>query len=59
MLVQIINIFSKDIGMEFGMEKCTMLVIEKGKIEKSVGIELRNGKVIKYRKVKAISILEF
>ena len=46
-LVQTIRIFSKDIGMEFGIEKCAMLVIEKGKIVKSVGIELPDGKVIK------------
>ena len=39
--------FSEDIGMRFGIEKCAMLVIEKGKIVKSVGIELANGKVIK------------
>ena len=46
-LVQTIRTFSKDIGMEFDIEKCAMLVIEKGKIVKSVGIELRDGKVIK------------
>ena len=33
--------------MELGIEKCSMLVMEKGKIVKSVGIELPNGKVIK------------
>ena len=33
--------------MEFGTEKCATLVIEKGKIVKSVGIELPGGKVIK------------
>ena len=33
--------------MEFGIEKCTLLVIEKGKIVKSVGIDLPDGKVIK------------
>ena len=33
--------------MEFDIEKCAMLVMEKGKIVKSVGIELTNGKVIK------------
>ena len=33
--------------MEFGIEKCTMLVMEKGKIVKSVGIGLSDGKVIK------------
>ena len=46
-LVQTIHIFSKDIGMEFGIEKCAMLVIEKGKIVKSVRIEWPDGKVIK------------
>ena len=33
--------------MEFSVEKCAVLVIEKGKIVKSVGIELPDGKVIK------------
>ena len=47
LLVQKICIFSKDIGMEFDIEKCAMLVIEKGKIVKSVGIEFPDGKVIK------------
>ena len=40
------RVFSEDIGMELGIEKCAMLVIEKGKIVKSVGIELPNSKVI-------------
>ena len=39
-------VFRKDIGMEFGIEKCAVLVMEKGKIVKSVDIELSNGKVI-------------
>ena len=46
-LVQTVRVFSEDIGMEFGIEKCAMLVMEKGKIVKSVGVELRDGKVIK------------
>ena len=33
--------------MEFCIEKCAMLVMEKGKILKSVGIELPDDKVIK------------
>ena len=37
----------KDVEMEFGIEKWAMLVMEKGRIVKSVGIELPNGKVIK------------
>ena len=46
-LVQTVRVFSEDIGMEFDIEKCVMLVMEKGKIVKSVGIELPDGKVIK------------
>ena len=45
-LVQTVCVFSQDIGMEFGIEKCAKLVMEKGKIAKSVGIELPDGKVI-------------
>ena len=33
--------------MGFGIEKCATLVMKKGKIVKSVGIELPDGKVIK------------
>ena len=46
-LVQTVCVFSEDIGMEFGIEKCAVLVMEKWKIVKSVGTELRDGKVIK------------
>ena len=46
-LVPTIRVFGEDIGMEFGIKKCAMLVMEKGKIVKSVGIELADGKVIK------------
>ena len=47
LLVQRRHIFSKDIGMEFGIEKCAKLVIEKGKIVTSVVIGLPVSKVIK------------
>ena len=46
-LVQTVHVFSEDIGMDFAIEKCATLVTEKGKIVKSVGIELPDGKVIK------------
>ena len=46
-LVQTVRVFSEDIGIEFGIEKCATLVTENRKIVKSVGIELPNGKVIK------------
>ena len=46
-LVQTVHVFSEDIGMEFGVEKCAMLVMQKRKIVKSVGIGLPDGKAIK------------
>ena len=46
-LVQTVCVFSEDIGMEFGIKKCAMLVMEKRKIVKSVDIEWPDGKVIK------------
>ena len=46
-LVQTVRLFSKGIGIKFGIEKCAMLVMEKGKIVKSVGIEFPDGTVIK------------
>ena len=42
-----VHVFSEDIGIKFGIEKYAMLVMEKGKIVKSVGTELPDGKVIK------------
>ena len=45
--IQTIRVFKEDIGMEFGIEKYAMFVKEKGKIVKSVGIELPDGQVIK------------
>ena len=38
-LVQTVCAFNEDIGMELGIEKCAMLVMEKGKTVKSVGVE--------------------
>ena len=44
--VQRVWFFSEDVGLEFGIEKCAMLAMQKGKIVKSVGIELPGGKVV-------------
>ena len=42
--VKIVHVYSKDVGMEFGLDKCGMLVIRKGVKVRSVGIDLPNGK---------------
>ena len=46
-LVEIVHIHSKDVGMEFRLDKCGMLAIRKGVKVRSVGIELPDAEVIK------------
>ena len=40
--VQVVKIYSKDIGMEFGIEKYAMLILRSGKRLMTEGIELPN-----------------
>ena len=42
--VQTVRIFSTDIKIEFGNEKCTVLVLKRGKVVKSEGIKLPDNK---------------
>ena len=41
-LIHAVRIYSQDIGMEFGIEKCAMLVMKSGKRHMTDGIELSN-----------------
>ena len=41
-LIHTIRIYSQDIGMEFGIEKCVLLVMKSGKRHLTDGIELPN-----------------
>ena len=41
-LIQEVRIYSKDIGMEFGIEKCAILVMKSRKWQMMEGIELPN-----------------
>ena len=45
--IPVFRIFSEDIGMQFGIDKCAMLVMKKEKLVKSDGIQLPNYKIIK------------
>ena len=45
-LVATVHVFSTDIGMEFEIKKCGILTMKRGKIVKSEGIKLSNGKVM-------------
>ena len=46
-LTQTMRVFSNDIGMKFGVEKCAVLTMKKGKMAKSDGITLPNKTAIK------------
>ena len=41
-LIHAVRIYSQDIGMEFGLEKCAMLVMKSGKRHLTDGMELPN-----------------
>ena len=46
-LERTVHVFSTDIGMEFGIKKCGILTMKRGKIVKSEGIKLPDGEVMK------------
>ena len=46
-LVRTVYVFSTDIGMEFGIKKCGILTMKRGKIVKSEGIKLPDGEMMK------------
>ena len=46
-LIHTVRIYSRDIGMEFGIEKCAMLVMKSGKRQLTDWIELPNKDKIK------------
>ena len=46
-LVQTVYIFSEDIGMQFGIKKCGVLIMERGKVIRTDGIRLSNGQDMK------------
>lgn len=41
------HLFSEDTGMQFGLDKCGVLVLKKGKVVKLNGVALPNGQMIK------------
>ena len=46
-LVKTVHVFSTNIGMEFGIEKCGNLEMKRGKIVKTEGLKLPDGEVMK------------
>ena len=46
-LVQTVHILSEDIGMQFGIKKCGVVIMERGKIIRTNGIRLPDGQHMK------------
>ena len=42
-----VRVFSRDIGMDFGIEKCATMVMKRGKLDKPEGIRLPDGRIIR------------
>ena len=45
-LINTVRVFSDDIKMEFGLSKCSVLTMKRGKLVKSEGIPVPNGQVM-------------
>ena len=61
-LLSTVQIFSNDIRMEFGIKKCGVLIMKRGKVTLTEGIELPSGDTIKdidKEGYKYLGILEF
>jgi hypothetical protein len=43
--INTVRIFSEDIGMKFGLDKCARLIINRGKVQHTEGIELPEGRI--------------
>ena len=42
-LINTVRVFSDDIGMEFGLKKCGVVVMKRGKVVKHDGVDLPDG----------------
>ena len=45
-LLQTVRLFSEDMRMEFGIEKCSTLNMRRGKLQHSTGVHFAKGKTI-------------
>ena len=47
LLAQTVQLFSEDIGMEFGLKKCGLLLMKRGKKVRFDGITLLDGQIMR------------
>ena len=61
-LVSTVVVFSQDIDIEFGMKKCGVIIMNRGKVKSTEGIELSSGEKIRETEeggYKYLGILEY
>ena len=46
-LLCMVDVFNQDIGMEFGIKKCGVIIMDRGKVNSTDGIELPSGEKIR------------
>ena len=46
-LLSTVEVFSQEIGMEFGIKKCGVIIMNRGKVKSTDGIELPSGEKIR------------
>ena len=56
-LIQTIRIYNQDVGMEFGIEKCAILILKNKQRETMEGIELPNQERIRMLGEKSIKYM--
>ena len=49
-MARVIEVFSSDIGMKLGLNKCKVVHLQKGKLAELGGVELGDGGVIEEKK---------
>ena len=57
-LINIVRVFSSDIAMRFGISKCAVLVMKRGKVSKCEGMRMADAQVFRALDMD-INILEF
>ena len=60
--VSTVEVFSQDIGMEFGIKKCGVIIMNRGKVKSTDGVELPSGEKIRELEedgYKYLGILEY
>ena len=57
-LVQTVHIFNEDIGMQFAIKKCGVIIMERGRVIRTDGIRLQDGDGYTYIQILETDIIK-